>query len=1147
MDPQAKISVVVPVYNEHDSIATCLLRLDAALAGEAHEILVCYDFDEDTTLSAIAAMKDRPASVRLVKNTIGRGAANALRAGFAAAQGDVVVTSMADLSDPPEIVPRMAALMRREKLAVVSGSRYMPGGSQSGGPLLKRTLSHAAGVSLDWIAGIGTKDATNNFRAYSKEYLDSVTIESRAGFEIALELTVKAHLSGRRVGEIPSSWVDRSAGKSRFRLWKWLPSYLGWWLRAAWQPLVVWAAFALCLALGGLHPPGNRDLAPTLRYAILACALPALGAVLLARRLRGRTTLVDALHPLAWIHPWQLELLLAGRGAIALGSSLAISAVILGTTTGWRRAASACAELARRVFRQEVLGLALLSILLWLAHVAIPRGTSVGEVDSSWAQGIAYAFENGLQEGIDWLFTAGPLGVMHNAIYSRHLFWTEVIVWECGVKLAMAVLLTVTMLRFRGVLERVLYYALLVIAPMDKDAYAFLAVLAATVWILDRPTLGRPVVWFGIALFAVLALVKFTVFALCVACVMLIAIAVWRASSLRRAFAFVALWLVGQTAAWMLSGQALSTVPAYLVGAIETSAGYNEAMSRVPLERDLIVAYVAGVGLALVVLGHVFGKRPRSIARWAAAGALVAGFFVTYKAGYTRGEDHDSIFFTFAGAAPFLLGDVAGAGVLARVACVSGRLVCAGSVLCGLILSMGMNAYAVRDLATGALGSATDNLLLLRDLRGCIRDNEAEREQHRRDFDLARVRATVGDATIDSVSYEAGLVILEDLHWKPRLTVQGYSAYTPSLLEGNADCLRGDRAPKYVLFNPDTVDSRLPMMDDGEVLQVLARDYEPLFVEHGRLLMRHAPRPEPPRPPEILMERTIRFGETVDIGAFGGECQLLALDIRYTASGRIRKMLDRAPPLFIDIRTSHDDTARFRIIPGMMKSGVILNPLMGNLDQWMRWMVREPLPWIASFRLVSPRSPSMYEPEVHLRLMRADDLVPARAPHLRQYLATAPGEIVLTPSAEIVSTLPPAIHPPPVTIDSDEPLRTLETPTQLVTVVHAPSRIEIRVAAGHHRMKGEFGFAPAARNPGCSPGARVQIALAGLAGSDKSRTLYERTLDSTNADDMFRGVPFEFEFDAETAGSLWLSTESTSRGGDSRCAWTYWKHVRIDE
>jgi dolichol-phosphate mannosyltransferase len=242
-----KISVVVPVYNERENIGKCLRGLWTALANVPHEILVCYDFDADTTLAGIAEMSDAPPSLRLVKNTIGRGAANALRAGFAAADGDVVVTTMADLSDPPEVIAIMAETMRRDHLAVVAGSRYMRGGSQTGGPFLKRTLSCIAGVSLDWIARIGTKDATSNFRAYSKEFLDSVTIESDLGFEIALELTVKAHLAGRGVGEVPSSWVDRTAGESRFRLWKWMPNYLRWWWKAAWKPLLVYTLILAAL------------------------------------------------------------------------------------------------------------------------------------------------------------------------------------------------------------------------------------------------------------------------------------------------------------------------------------------------------------------------------------------------------------------------------------------------------------------------------------------------------------------------------------------------------------------------------------------------------------------------------------------------------------------------------------------------------------------------------------------------------------------------------------------------------------------------------------------------------------------------------------------------------------------------------------
>jgi len=228
----ALVSVVIPVYNERENIQTCIRRVETALKGLDHEILICYDFDADTTLAAIAEMADKPASVRLVKNDLGRGAAYAIRAGFAAARGDIVVTTMADLSDPPEVIPAMVDKARSDGADVVSGSRYMRGGSQKGGPRLKSFLSRTAGISLHLLTGLATHDATNNFRAYSRRFLDSITVESTHGFEVALELTVKAHLKGFKVAEVPSSWTDRSAGTSRFRMWKWIPVYLRWYMLA---------------------------------------------------------------------------------------------------------------------------------------------------------------------------------------------------------------------------------------------------------------------------------------------------------------------------------------------------------------------------------------------------------------------------------------------------------------------------------------------------------------------------------------------------------------------------------------------------------------------------------------------------------------------------------------------------------------------------------------------------------------------------------------------------------------------------------------------------------------------------------------------------------------------------------------------------
>jgi glycosyltransferase involved in cell wall biosynthesis len=223
-------SIVVPVYQEAANIQLFLRDVETHVL-EPHEILIVHDFPEDNTLPAIAAMQPPCPNVRLVHNTLGKGVLNALKAGFHAARGDVIVVMMADRSDEPRDVSAMARLIR-EGADVVAGSRYVRGGRQEGGPLLKRLLSRLAGVSLHYLAGLPICDATNNFRAYSRRVVEQIPIEGDASFALALELTLKAHWRGWRVVEVPTTWRDRTAGQSRFRLFAWLPHYLRWYVRA---------------------------------------------------------------------------------------------------------------------------------------------------------------------------------------------------------------------------------------------------------------------------------------------------------------------------------------------------------------------------------------------------------------------------------------------------------------------------------------------------------------------------------------------------------------------------------------------------------------------------------------------------------------------------------------------------------------------------------------------------------------------------------------------------------------------------------------------------------------------------------------------------------------------------------------------------
>lgn len=233
------VSVVLPVFNEGETVEPVLRALDSAISSP-HELIVVWDFDGDTTRPVVERLMGEIPALAGLRNDLGRGVLNAMKAGIGVSKGEFVLISMADGSDEPEVVDSMVSLARGGA-DVVAASRYMPGGGQIGGPLAKRLMSRAAGLTLHWFAGVPTHDPTNNFKLYRRTFLDATQIESTAGFELALELTVKATLAGRRVAEVPTTWRDRTAGQSNFKLRKWLPHYLHWYVvafrgRWNWRP-----------------------------------------------------------------------------------------------------------------------------------------------------------------------------------------------------------------------------------------------------------------------------------------------------------------------------------------------------------------------------------------------------------------------------------------------------------------------------------------------------------------------------------------------------------------------------------------------------------------------------------------------------------------------------------------------------------------------------------------------------------------------------------------------------------------------------------------------------------------------------------------------------------------------------------------------
>ncbi len=219
--------MVVPAYNEGSGIEDVLSRLLEAVQLPS-EIVIVVDAPDDSTVPYVEKFAAVDPRVRLEINDVKPGPAQAIRYGVDRASADVVVVTMADGCDDPQQIDQLVRLVERG-VVVAAASRYSRGGQQVGGPFLKSLLSRMAGLSLWVFAHVGTRDATNSFKAYDVDFVRTVGITSGAGFEIGIELVAKARRARLPVAEIPTIWLERHHGLSNFKLVTWLPHYLRWW------------------------------------------------------------------------------------------------------------------------------------------------------------------------------------------------------------------------------------------------------------------------------------------------------------------------------------------------------------------------------------------------------------------------------------------------------------------------------------------------------------------------------------------------------------------------------------------------------------------------------------------------------------------------------------------------------------------------------------------------------------------------------------------------------------------------------------------------------------------------------------------------------------------------------------------------------
>ncbi|KAL7440547.1 hypothetical protein ACHAXM_007333 [Skeletonema potamos] len=214
-------SIILPTYNERDNlpIITQLIHDTFADTKLNYEIVVVDDNSPDLTLEVAQSLqsifgKDH---IKIVSRAAKLGLGSAYSAGLKASSGKRIILMDADLSHHPKFIPDMIAVMETRKVDIVSGTRYRKGGGVAGWDTYRKLTSCGANFLAKFLLATGgASDLTGSFRLYERSALEAILPRIRQkGYAFQMEIVVRAHKSGMKIGEVPITFVDRIYGESK--------------------------------------------------------------------------------------------------------------------------------------------------------------------------------------------------------------------------------------------------------------------------------------------------------------------------------------------------------------------------------------------------------------------------------------------------------------------------------------------------------------------------------------------------------------------------------------------------------------------------------------------------------------------------------------------------------------------------------------------------------------------------------------------------------------------------------------------------------------------------------------------------------------------------------------------------------------------
>jgi hypothetical protein len=552
-------------------------------------------------------------------------------------------------------------------------------------------------------------------------------------------------------------------------------------------------------------------------------------------------------------------------------------------------------------------------------------------LDDSHIFGTNYLPNAGFRYGSDLVFTFGPWGYLiypeniGNHIAVANLF--RAAIWL----LLLVHLILLYRIGMRGFWKSLLLMVA-IIASRNMLLGSFDYYMIAVLLVIILYLIERPESWLGyasiIVISGVLAMTKFTAYIISSGAVVLL-LAVrsgWPPKLLHlkdRAVPFAV--LLALPIAFLLHNHSIRALFDYTYGALELSSGYNEAMSLPTGPSDLFYS----VFLGLLFLGGVIYAAIKRSLSWTAAPILLILYWINFKHGLVRSDDHPPFAYCF---------EIILAAFL--ICLLRGRSVLISSYVITFpwfaILALSATNVHWKEVwsdpfwSSASVRQSTADLINWKTTAARI-DDEAKKIDEFQQLPDA-FRSLLTDSTATVFPWELAYARSGHFKLRPLYTMQAYSAYTEYLDRKTAEHVRINRdRSEYVLFEWKEIDDRHPLLDVPQTWMALVDNYQIKEVAADKLLLKRRESPFTHKQQTALKKIPLPIGKWMDLP--GTKTELWArIHITYSFFGGLRKTLYKADAIYLAVMASNHLTARFRVVPSVLSYQFPLTALPVNFN-----------------------------------------------------------------------------------------------------------------------------------------------------------------------------------------------------------------------